>query len=336
MTIVAPVTMPRAGQVLTSRTGLTSPDVAEAHATVSELFCEHRLTALTREGVQMRLRSAQEDGVGVVLLDYGDPVRITPVGLESFHLVQIPLSGHARMTVGNAEVESSPHVATLPPIERDFSMVWDHSTPQLIVYVERSRLLTAAEGVFGRGDPSGLRLAPRMDLDTSAGQAFLRSVFEFHDLLERGPAASRARALSAELMLTNLSGAVDTSLSQSLTEWDYGSPREMGRGNQHYRRFVEWIEENNQPDLGIAGIARELGIPLRTLQDHVQDASGVSPSALLRDARFRRAHQMLSQADSTQVTVTSVAQECGFAHLGRFSVDYRARFGESPHHTLRR
>lgn len=125
MTIVAPVTMPRAGQVLTSRTGLTSPDVAEAHATVSELFCEHRLTALTREGVQMRLRSAQEDGVGVVLLDYGDPVRITPVGLESFHLVQIPLSGHARMTVGNAEVESSPHVATLPPIERDFSMVWD-------------------------------------------------------------------------------------------------------------------------------------------------------------------------------------------------------------------
>ena len=96
------------------------------------------------------------------------------------------------------------------------------------------------------------------------------------------------------------------------------------------------IEENNQPDLGIAGIARELGIPLRTLQDHVQDASGVSPSALLRDARFRRAHQMLSQADSTQVTVTSVAQECGFAHLGRFSVDYRARFGESPHHTLRR
>jgi transcriptional regulator GlxA family with amidase domain len=28
--------------------------------------------------------------------------------------------------------------------------------------------------------------------------------------------------------------------------------------------------------------------------------------------------------------------ECGFGHLGRFSIDYRARFGESPKETRRR
>jgi hypothetical protein len=40
-------------------------------------------------------------------------------------------------------------------------------------------------------------------------------------------------------------------------------------------------------------------------------------------------------ADSA-VTVTSVAMGLGFNHMGRFSRDYRRRFGESPSRTFRR
>lgn len=35
-------------------------------------------------------------------------------------------------------------------------------------------------------------------------------------------------------------------------------------------------------------------------------------------------------------TVTNVAMDCGFSHLGRFSCDYCRHFGESPSETLRR
>lgn len=35
-------------------------------------------------------------------------------------------------------------------------------------------------------------------------------------------------------------------------------------------------------------------------------------------------------------TVTSAATECGFFHLGHFSMSYRRHFGELPSETLRR
>ena len=38
--------------------------------------------------------------------------------------------------------------------------------------------------------------------------------------------------------------------------------------------------------------------------------------------------------DPASGTVTRIATESGFSHLGRFSVTYRAYFGESPSETL--
>jgi transcriptional regulator GlxA family with amidase domain len=47
------------------------------------------------------------------------------------------------------------------------------------------------------------------------------------------------------------------------------------------------------------------------------------------------ARDELLRADG-EVNVTTVALRHGFAHLGRFSVQYQAAFGESPNATLRR
>jgi transcriptional regulator GlxA family with amidase domain len=36
------------------------------------------------------------------------------------------------------------------------------------------------------------------------------------------------------------------------------------------------------------------------------------------------------------LTATTIAYDCGFAHLGEFAQSYRSRFGEHPSETLRR
>lgn len=36
------------------------------------------------------------------------------------------------------------------------------------------------------------------------------------------------------------------------------------------------------------------------------------------------------------VTVTDIAQQWGFSHLGSFATQYRRRFGETPSRTLKR
>lgn len=62
---------------------------------------------------------------------------------------------------------------------------------------------------------------------------------------------------------------------------------------------------------------------------------GYKPFALLKRTRLTRVRTDLLAA-TTANRVTDIALRWGFAHLGRFSADYRAEFGELPSETLRR
>ena len=48
------------------------------------------------------------------------------------------------------------------------------------------------------------------------------------------------------------------------------------------------------------------------------------------------ARRALKNADAERTTVTEIASDYGFWEFGRFSVAYRALFGESPSTALRR
>ena len=62
----------------------------------------------------------------------------------------------------------------------------------------------------------------------------------------------------------------------------------------------------------------------------------MGPARYLWLRRLHLARRALLLASEGGATVTSVAMAHGFWELGRFSVGYRALFGESPSATLRR
>jgi AraC-like DNA-binding protein len=55
----------------------------------------------------------------------------------------------------------------------------------------------------------------------------------------------------------------------------------------------------------------------------------------LRAARYEKVRAALRRADPEE-NITGIAARWGFGHFGRFSVEYRRLFGESPSATLRR
>ena len=73
-----------------------------------------------------------------------------------------------------------------------------------------------------------------------------------------------------------------------------------------------------------------------TLRDCCLEYLGMSPKRYLWMRRMNLARRTLRGADWKKTTVTQVATSCGFWELGRFSVAYRALFGESPSAALRR
>lgn len=77
-----------------------------------------------------------------------------------------------------------------------------------------------------------------------------------------------------------------------------------------------------------------LTVSERTLRKAFNEIYGVPPCRRLRMLRLLHARKGLLAADGELTTVTSVATASGFSELGRFSVEYRKAFGESPSQTL--
>lgn len=101
------------------------------------------------------------------------------------------------------------------------------------------------------------------------------------------------------------------------------------------RAAVDMIEARPQDPLTLVGLAARSGVGARALQQGFRRSMGMSPMAYLREVRLRHVHHELGAAAPATVTVAAVARRWGFGHLGRFSAAYRARYGQSPHETLR-
>jgi transcriptional regulator GlxA family with amidase domain len=101
------------------------------------------------------------------------------------------------------------------------------------------------------------------------------------------------------------------------------------------KRAVEYMNTELGSPLGIADLVAVSGVAGRTLFKHFKDAYGTSPMQYLQAVRFDKVHEVLSRIEQTE-SISSIALRWGFTHLGRFSVEYRKRYGESPSQTLTR
>ena len=102
------------------------------------------------------------------------------------------------------------------------------------------------------------------------------------------------------------------------------------------RLAQEYIEDHYRDTIRGEDLCRYTGVSLRSLQRSFMVYFQVSPSEYIKARRLNAARQALVAADSSRGQVARIAVANGCTHLGRFSVDYREHFGESPRETLAR
>ncbi|MFM8363616.1 MAG: helix-turn-helix domain-containing protein [Verrucomicrobiota bacterium] len=97
-----------------------------------------------------------------------------------------------------------------------------------------------------------------------------------------------------------------------------------------------WNTMRNDPvaELSIDEWSRRVGASVRTIEYAFEEIVGTTAVGFIRRWRFAQARRLLDQG--LVKTVKDAAFGNGLMHLGRFSVDYRLHFGESPSQTLAR
>jgi AraC-like DNA-binding protein len=117
---------------------------------------------------------------------------------------------------------------------------------------------------------------------------------------------------------------------------DNDAVRSVAGSTTIMRRFEQFLESREGEPLYLAELCKAIGASERTLRMHCQNHVGMSPHRYLWLRRMHLVRRALTLADPSITTVTNVANDFGFAELGRFAVAYRSLFSESPSMTLRR
>ena len=81
----------------------------------------------------------------------------------------------------------------------------------------------------------------------------------------------------------------------------------------------------------VAELCAAYELPRRTVNRAFQTALGMGSATYLRRVHLNDARRALRRRSAHSTTVTDVALEFDFWHLGRFAEQYNKLFGESPH-----
>ncbi len=204
---------------------VTTDDVDEAAEQIGRIFCPHDLeagTAARTSGFSARHNCAAFDGFSINYVAYGGSVSIDPGCLERFFLVQVPLTGTARIRAGASELEAAPgRTASLLSPTIPTRMMWSDCA-QAILLLDRRMVEQRAAALSGRAagavefDPS--------DRPGRAGRAGLcgRSLAELMMLAERlGPSGRLSPVAMAdwrEVLLDHLLNGQRHGLSDAIQD----------------------------------------------------------------------------------------------------------------------
>jgi AraC-like DNA-binding protein len=270
--------------------------------------------------------------LSVGYLQNGVPAVTRSLSEQADYQVILPIEDAMEACTGGRSVLCGPQRAVVSSPQRGYWARTRGRGARFRLCITEQAVRDQLSTLLGHASVRPLEFAPAMDLTSGFGSRFGRYILAAVDDFERTNSIMGSQIsmtafeefLICELLLYhphNYTRALEL-LDRSI------APRDV-------KRAVEYIQANLDTPLTIGLIATTAGVPGQTLFKHFRDTHEISPMRYVRNLRFERVRQELLNARAG-ARITEIASRWGFGHLGRFAVQYRLRFGESPSQTLAR
>jgi len=263
-------------------------------------------------------------------IEYGAAVTARVSPRRGDYWVHLPLRGGFESIMGGRSTEcDSRRGAVASP--RDTHVIHSRSgAARLSLAINGAALTAHLAALLGNAAEAPLEFAPCLSLEVPCGGELGQAIRAAAMALEHGDWSRCPAAVSEfeESVMTRLLLSQPSSYSRALGRRVRPiAPRDVARA-------LEFMHEHLKQPIQLADLVRASGVAGRTLLKHFEDFEGASPMRYLRGLRMKRAHDELLSGRATSVART--ARRWGFTHAGRFSLEYRKRFGEPPSASLAR
>lgn len=315
------------------RSVLATDDVEQARDIVTRVYIPHALHARDGRALGFRLRHLTSNRLTVGHCVYGaDAELLVPPMIDCYH-VNLTLEGSTMVSQRRDRATTSAGTSGVifTPTE-PFVVRWSPEAVQYALKLPRLSLEAHLARLLNRPIERPIRFDLGFDLSSGAGQALLAAVTFLRTELARPGGISTmpmARDQLESSVMTQLLLTLPNEYSDQLRESDRPVPKHV------VRAAIDLIDAHPEQNLSVAELAEAVGSSARGLQRGFKETLGLTPSGYIRSVRLDRVRDALASG-AGGATVSDVAMRWGFFHLGRFSQQYRDRFGVLPSETLRR
>lgn len=308
-------------------------DVDEAREVLSSLFLPVSIDPL-RTGTPFR---ASVNGLRlprstICYCEYDHGMVAKTAAPIDFHAIQLTMAGAARFDTPSGVLGGNPKTGVVLSADQQVNVRHDQKNAVLSFIVKQDILQELVSAWTDDGGNRPLQFqplfapnAPRIASVVSLLETIVGEMDRSGGVLESATAVASAE----QALLTFLLFGLDHNLSDALKK-PAAEP-----GDKQVREVEEYIEAHASEPIGLETLAGVTGHSASSIHRAFRRHRDCSPMAYLREVRIRLARRQLLSHDPTQ-SVTSVAFQCGFTHLGRFASLYKRHFGESPSETLTR
>lgn len=321
-------------QLLDAYPLIRSRSTTEARDLVGRALSPHHLQVRTQaRSFEARHNQIRLQQTAINVLSYGAEVEIDPGERGDYYLLQLPLQGRARVCCNEQEAWIHPEMMSVLQPRARTRMVWSSDCTMIMLQVPSQTVRAAWQA--GDGPLPALRLTrSRQDPAVAAWwQAvgdMTRNLHHHGAQWLRHPAAFAAMEgfLISGLDLLRPEGAATPPTAAPLGQAD----------NSRLQRAVDHIHDHSHESLTLAAIAAAACMSPRALEAAFRRRYDSTPLAYARSVRLERVREALQQAARAghPASVTDIALQHGFIHMGRFAAYYKQRFGCSPSASLRR
>jgi AraC-like DNA-binding protein len=261
-------------------------------------------------------------------ISYGAPVQVTSPALESVYHLQILLRGQCRSTAGReVRVYRAGEILLINP-DDPVDLTYSADCEKFIVTFPLRVFENACLEQHWTLPPSGIRfVAGRHEPNAVGGLMPLLGLIcdEAENTGSAGNAGNaEVHGLYERIVASKLLGWLGSNVAREV-------PGTEARGG--FEPVREYVEAHVTEDISAEQLAAVARVSVRSLYGLFERHVGLSPRDYLRQRKLERVH--LALKCPTTRSVTEVALDHGFLHLGRFSDEYRKRFGELPSQTRR-
>jgi AraC-like DNA-binding protein len=301
----------------------------EAVQLVGQIYAPHQLSLHQRAAaLDVSLDITGAKSWPIVRLRYGASV-LVDTDFRDMMLIKGCVEGTGSVRQGGKHAQWRP--GSIIPISLNLRTMFDfgRECATVALRLDRQRLELLCSRWLGHPLDEELRfaLAPFSDILRRTWNSTFALVESVASGVNALPQA--AEAALEEFVLTLLLRGHPHNFSEDLER------PERQPDSRLVRRAVRFAEEHASSALTTSDIAAGIGASVRALQAGFRKWRQITPTEYLRTVRLQRVRDALLQS-SPSTTVTDLALDHGFFHLGRFSQHYKRAFGEYPAATLAR